>query len=166
MGTITSLFVRKVVRAAGQDIDRAAVLRSVGLDPDRQIDVTERITDVAYYDMLETIAAQLDDAVAFPLRVGQSMDADDYGAFGLAWKTAPTLRGSLQRAERYAQLLTSVAAYEVCDTERGAFFRTHRSGTPPSPGRCRPRTRSSPSRSSARPGWLLQVRCRSRCPLR
>ena len=53
------------------------------------------------------------------------MDADDYGAFGLAWKTAPTLRGSLQRAERYAQLLTSVAAYEVCDTERGAFFRTH-----------------------------------------
>ena len=128
MGTITSLFVRKVVRAAGQDIDRAAVLRSVGLDPDRQIDVAERSTDIAYYEMLETIAAQLDDAIAFPLRVGQSMQADDYGAFGLAWKTAPTLRGSLERAERYALLLTSVAGYEVRETDRGAFFRTHRSG--------------------------------------
>ncbi len=128
MGAITSLFVLKAVAAAGDSVDRPSLLNSVGIDPTSEVDVQQMVTDTAYYGLLETIAAQLEDATDFPLRVGRSMRCDDYGAFGLAWKTAPTLRGSFERAERYARLLTSVAAYELRDDRAGAFFILHREG--------------------------------------
>lgn len=128
MGAVTSLFVRKVVAAAGDTVDRQALLQSVGIDPTSAADVKQMVTDTAYYELLETIAARLDDATSFPLRVGRSMNCDDYGAFGLAWKTAPTLRGSFERAERYARLLTSVAAYELREDRQGAYFILHREG--------------------------------------
>ena len=128
VGAVTSLFVRKVVAAAGDTVDHPSLLRSVGLDPTGGTDVSQMVTDTAYYELLEAIAARLDDATGFPLRVGASMDCDDYGAFGLAWKTAPTLRGSFERAERFARLLTSVAAYELREDRRGTFLILHREG--------------------------------------
>ncbi len=128
LGTVTSLFVRKVVAAAGDTVDQQALLRSVGIDPTGEADVGQMITDTAYYELLETIAARLDDATGFPLRVGASMECDDYGAFGLAWKTAPTLRGSFERAERFARLLTSVATYELKEEHQGTFLILHREG--------------------------------------
>lgn len=129
MGAITSLFVRKVVRAAGDAVDQAALLRSIGLDPDGSADVAEMVADTAYYDLLERIAREIPDGTGLPLRAGASMECDDYGAFGLAWKTAPTLRGSFARAERYWRLLTSVAEYEVRpEGQVGAWFILHRAG--------------------------------------
>lgn len=128
MSAITSLFVRKVVKAAGDTVDHNALLRSVGLDPVSDVDVTQMVSADTYYELLETIAAQLTDAWALPIRVGRSMRCDDYGAFGLAWKTAPTVRDSFSRAERYARLLTSVAQYEVRDHDKGAYFILHREG--------------------------------------
>ncbi|QFS81581.1 HTH-type transcriptional regulator VirS [Roseivivax sp. THAF40] len=128
MGVITALFARKVIDAAGPDVDRAALFARLGLAPDDPPGVKRMVPDADYYALLEEIAAALPDARDFPLRVGASMRCDDYGAFGMAWKTAPTLRGSLERAERYARLLTSVAEHEVRDDPRGAFFLLHRSG--------------------------------------
>lgn len=128
MGAITSLFVRKVVRAADDTVDRAGLLRSVGLDPAGPTDPAQMISDTAYYGLLERIAAETDGAIALPLRAGESMRCDDYGAFGLAWKTAPTLRASFARAERYWRILTSVAAYEVRPEGEHAYFMLHRAG--------------------------------------
>jgi len=127
MGKITALFVRKVIAAAGADADQNALLGSVGLTTDAT-DVKTMIPDTEYYTLLEQIAANLADATDFPLRVGASMCCDDYGAFGMAWKTAPTLRGSAVRAARYARLLTSVAEYEVREHDAGAYFLLLRSG--------------------------------------
>lgn len=127
MGTITALFVRKVIAAAGSDVDRQSLLDTVGLTTDES-DVKRMVTDTDYYALLVRIADVLDDTPGFPLRVGASMCCDDYGAFGLAWKTAPTLRGSIERAARYARLLTSVTKYEVRDHDGGAFFLLHRDG--------------------------------------
>jgi len=127
MGEITSLFVRKVVAAAEADADRKTLLRTVGLTMD-ETDVKTMVADTSYYALLEQIAVVLDDATGFPLRVGASMRCDDYGAFGLAWKTAPSLRGSMERAARYARLLTSVAGYEVRDHAKGAYFLLLRNG--------------------------------------
>jgi AraC-like DNA-binding protein len=127
MGEITALFVRKVVAAAGADTDRNALLRTVGLTTDES-DLKTMVADADYYSLLEQIAAVQCDATGFPLRVGASMRCDDYGAFGLAWKTAPNLRGSLERAARYALLLTSVAGYELRDHAKGAYFLLHRNG--------------------------------------
>lgn len=128
MGLVTSLFVRKVVRAMGDAIDATAMLRSVGLDPTAETDVAQMVVDTAYYDLLERIAAETGGAVDLPIRAGRSMACDDYGAFGLAWKTAPTLRGSFARAERYWRLLTTVAEYEVRADGENAYFILHREG--------------------------------------
>lgn len=128
MGAVTSLFVRKVVRVAGDAVDQVSLLRSIGLDPNSESNVAEMVSDVAYYDLLERIADLTDGAIELPLRVGGSMNCDDYGAFGLAWKTAPTLRASFARAERYWRLLTSVAEYEVRPCDSGAYFILHRVG--------------------------------------
>jgi hypothetical protein len=128
MGAVTSLFVRKVIAAAGTCVDGQALLRSVGLDPGADGDPAEMVSDMAYYGLLERIAESLGDATDFPLLVGASMQCDDYGAFGLAWKTAPTLRESFARAERYWRLLTSVSEHEVRRAGDDAWFLLHRAG--------------------------------------
>ncbi len=56
------------------------------------------------------------------------MRSGDYGPFGFAWKSAPTLRGSYERAARFALVLTSVAGYEVEKCFGGAFMHLHREG--------------------------------------
>jgi len=128
MGTVTSLFVRKVVHSAGNEVDASALLRSVGLEPARDIDAGQMVSDLAYYDLLERIARTIPDATNLPLRAGESMRCDDYGAFGLAWKTAPTLRDSIARAERYWRLLTSVSEYEFRHRGSDACIILHRAG--------------------------------------
>ena len=128
MGAVTSLFVRKVVATAGDAVDGDALLRSIGLDPADDADVAQMVADTAYYDLLERIAAETGGAVDLPLRVGAAMACDDYGVFGLAWKTAPTLRASFARAERYWRLLTTVSVYEVRARDADAWFVLHRAG--------------------------------------
>jgi AraC-like DNA-binding protein len=78
--------------------------------------------------LLERVARADPLGVTIPLRAGAAMRCDDYGAFGLAWKSALTLRGSYDRAERYARVLTSVSTYEVEPTEGGALMHLHRAG--------------------------------------
>lgn len=127
MGVITSLFARKMVAAAGPDIDAAEILTSVGLEPDGPWDPKVMLADTAYYDMLERMAEQTD-VTALPIHVGASMRCDEYGALGLAWKAAPNLMGSFSRVERFARLWTSVVEYELRHTDRGVLFLLHRAG--------------------------------------
>lgn len=127
MGVITSLFARKMLAAAGADVDARALLNSVGLDPDGIADPKAMISDTAYYSLLERIAETVD-ATCLPLRTGASMRCDDYGALGLAWKSAPTLLGSLSRVERYARLWTNVVEYELRPEADGMMFILHRAG--------------------------------------
>ncbi|MFT6388445.1 MAG: hypothetical protein ACJAUP_001827 [Cellvibrionaceae bacterium] len=56
------------------------------------------------------------------------MRCDNYGAFVLAWKSAPNPRSSYARTERYARILTSVASCEVESNDRGVFMHLHRDG--------------------------------------
>ncbi|MCC1491989.1 AraC family transcriptional regulator [Cognatishimia sp. F0-27] len=127
MPYVTSLFARKMVAAAGPDIDAVALLARVGLDAAVPWDPKVMIAADAYYAMLESIAERKD-VTALPLVCGASMRCDEYGALGLAWKAAPNLRGSLSRVERYARLWTSVVAYKVQADPRGVLFVLHRSG--------------------------------------
>lgn len=113
MGRVTALFAEKVVAAASDALDRAELRRSVGLASDRREDVAESVDAEAYYALFERVAAADGPNDAAPLRVGGTMRCDEYGAFGLGWKTAPTLRDSFRRGARYARLLTNVATYEV-----------------------------------------------------
>ena len=127
MGYVTSLFARKMVAAAGDAIDGAAILRAAGIDPDAAWDPKAMIPAGAYYALLERIAAQAD-VTDLPVRVGASMRLDEYGALGLAFKAATTLGASYARVERYARLWTSVVEYEQRPDPRGTLFVLHRPG--------------------------------------
>ena len=120
------MFAHKVVAAAtADDVDdgarRRALFRSIGVDPDAPIDPKVMLRDGDYYDLCERVTREAEEGVSLPLRVGASMRCDDYGAFGLAWKSAIDLRRSYQRAERYGRVLTSVSSYEVQE-DAGRFF--------------------------------------------
>lgn len=128
MGQVTSLFVHKVIHQADKSLDRRALLKSICLDPDAPVDPGVMIADTDYYEFFERVANGNPCDVELPLRVGASMRCDDYGAFGLAWKSALNLRGSYARAERYARLLTSVSTYEVQEADEGVFMYLHRDG--------------------------------------
>ena len=128
MGRITSLFVHKVIRQVDPSIDRPGLLRSLGLDPDGPVDPKVMVSAEDYYAFLETLAHADPNALDLPLRVGASMRLDEYGAMGLAWKSAANLRASWDRAERFAKVLTSVTTYEVREVELGAWLILHREG--------------------------------------
>ena len=128
MGFVTAIFARRMVQAAGESVDGRAMLRAAGLEPDEPLDVTQMIADDAYYDLLERIAAEMESPHELPLRVGPLMRPDDYGALGLAWKSAPTIRSSLERVERYCRLWTDNLTYEIRDRDEGIDFIVHRSG--------------------------------------
>ena len=128
MGRVTAIFARRMIQAAGESVDGPAMLRSVGLEPDEPLDVTEMIADDAYYDLLERIAAKMENAFELPLLVGPLMRPNDYGALGLAWKSAPTVRSSLERVERYCRLWTDNLTYEIRDRDDGIDFIVHRPG--------------------------------------
>lgn len=128
MGKVTSLFARKVVEEVDGRVDKDALLRSIGLERSGPVDPAHMIEDTVYYTFLERVAAADPQGTTIPLRAGAAMRCDDYGAFGLAWKSATTLRGSYDRADRYARVLTSVSAYEVEPTTGGAFMHLHRAG--------------------------------------
>lgn len=127
MGYVTSLFARKMIAAAGEAIDGAALLRGAGIDPDGAWDPKVMIPAVTYYDMLERLAAQID-ATDLPIRTGASMQLDEYGALGLAFKAATTLGAAYARVERYARLWTTVVEYELRPDPRGTLFVLHRPG--------------------------------------
>ncbi|MEM7376011.1 MAG: AraC family transcriptional regulator [Pseudomonadota bacterium] len=127
MGYVTSLFARKMVAAAGGSVDARALLASAGLDADGPWDPKVMLTDARYYALLERIAAEVD-VTDLPVRVGASMQCDEYGALGLAWKAAPNLLGSFSRIARYAELMTNVVQYELRPEPRGTWFVLHRGG--------------------------------------
>jgi AraC-like DNA-binding protein len=128
MGQISTLYALKVASAAAAEAAepearRRALLGLVGVDPDAPVDPALMIADDAYYALCEAAVDADPRPWRLPLRVGASMRCDDYGAFGLAWKSAVNLRGSFERAARYGRVLTSVVAHEVL-TEGGATFLT------------------------------------------
>ncbi len=133
MGLISSLFVHKVVAVAtanepDNSSRRRALFESVNVDPRASIDPKLMVTDTDYYDLCEKVAREDEYGHSVPIRVGASMRCDDYGAFGLAWKTAPNLRGSYARAERYGKVLTSVSTYELTAEDGKLFMKLNRDG--------------------------------------
>ena len=127
MGYVTSLFARKMVAAAGSEIDAADLLSRVGLAPEGDWDPAQMIPADRYYDMIESIADRID-VTDLPLKTGASMRLDEYGALGLAFKAAATLGASYARVERYARLWTSVVDYELRSAAGGTLFILHRAG--------------------------------------
>ncbi|WP_238547607.1 AraC family transcriptional regulator [Meridianimarinicoccus roseus] len=70
-----------------------------------------RIPDTDYFELLDWIRRRHEDEVALVGAYARQIRVDDIGVLGLAIKTAPTLRASLERIERYWRVVTDTAVY-------------------------------------------------------
>ena len=129
MPQISSFFVRKNIDQAVGLADTDALYRLAGLEPDTD-DPSATIEAADYFALLEAIAALEDPDIGFHMRTSGSMRCEEYGAVGLAWKSAPTLRQSFSRMDRYARQYNKIAAF--IQEEDGDLIRwTHIAATPP-----------------------------------
>ena len=118
MGWISTVFVHKALDAAValESVDpdvRTALFESVGLDAKAPVDPSAMISDGDFFGLLERLADLDGRGRSVPVHMGASMRCDDYGAFGLAFKSAPDLLGSYARVERYGKVVTSIANFRV-----------------------------------------------------
>ncbi len=120
MGAVSAQIVLRLAAVTRGPETPRALLARVGLTPDldpaRALEQT--VEAEAYYDLLERAAGPDDHGL--PFRYAASVTPDDYGAMGLAVKTASTVEGSLRRLARYVLVLTDSLAYELRPEAGGA----------------------------------------------
>lgn len=121
---MSALFAVKMIDQAGPDMDRAALYRSCGLDISAPLDPSIMVADTAYYDLLEAIAEHEAPDVGFHVRVSQSVTCEQLGAVGLAWKSAPDLRRSFQRMDRYSRLYNTASTFKLVEQD-DTYLWTH-----------------------------------------
>lgn len=128
MSQITSLYVYKVAGQASPGTETRDLVENLGLAPDGPPDPSQLVDSSAYYDFFEALVRREPNGVVLPLRIGAAMRSDEYGAFGLAWKSAPNLRGSFLRSERYGRVLGAAESYAMEKTADGVFFSLEKAG--------------------------------------
>lgn len=128
MAKITSLYVYKVVAQASKGVETKDLVAGLGLDPDAAPDAAQMVSSDAYYRFFAALSERDPNGLGLALRIGASMRSDEYGAFGLAWKSAPDLRGSFIRSERYGQVLGNAESYSLSAHPDGAYFSLEKAG--------------------------------------
>ncbi len=118
MGWISTVFVHKALDAAVlldciEADARPALFRLVGVDSYAPIDPNKMISDSDFFSLLERLEEVSVRGRSVPIHMGASMCCDDYGAFGLAFKSAPDLLGSYARVERFGKVVTSISNFRV-----------------------------------------------------
>lgn len=127
MGYIATYFVHRIANIATDGLDDKAaryaeLCRVAGIDSSRKSTQKKIVTDTAFFELLEYVVDKFEMGYTIAVRVGSTMQCDDYGAFGLAFKTARDLSGSFQRVERYGKVVTSIANYTVAQGNQSAFM--------------------------------------------
>ncbi|WP_375750616.1 AraC family transcriptional regulator ligand-binding domain-containing protein [Vibrio sp. HN007] len=127
MGYIATFFALRAADIASQGLNDkqarfAELCKVAGIDQNGNSNQKNMINDVAFFGLLEHIAANYERGNSIAIRVGETMECDDYGAFGLAFKTARDLSGSFQRVERYGKVVTNIANYSVVQSNHSTFM--------------------------------------------
>ncbi|MFK8049390.1 MAG: AraC family transcriptional regulator ligand-binding domain-containing protein [Halioglobus sp.] len=128
MSHITSLYVHKILGQVSAGVETKDLLLNLDIEPDRPVDPKLMVPSDKFYDFFTMLADRDPDGLSLPLRVGATMKSDEYGAFGLAWKSAPNLRGSYTRSQRYGRVLGSAETYTLQQTDGGWFFNLEKAG--------------------------------------
>lgn len=128
MAQITSLYVQKVVAQASDGVETRDLVEGLGLNPDAPMDAAHLVSSDDYYGFFAALARRDPNNLDLALRIGASMRTEEYGAFGLAWKSAPDLRGSYARSERYGRILGSAEKYTLEKSPHGMLFKLEKSG--------------------------------------
>jgi len=128
MSQITSLYVHKVLSHVSADVETKDLLLNLGVEPDGPINPKLMVPANQFYSFFASLASRDPDGLSLPLRIGATMQSDDYGAFGLAWKSALNLRGSFVRSERYGHVLGNAETYSLQQSNDGWYFNLDKSG--------------------------------------
>ena len=128
MGEITSLYVYKVIAQASDGVETRDLIEGLGLAPNGPVDAARMVSSASYYQFFADLEARDPDGLRLPLKIGAAMKSDEYGAFGLAWKSAPDLRGSYIRSQRYGRVLGSAESYSIEPSEDGVFYALEKAG--------------------------------------
>ncbi|MCQ0988756.1 AraC family transcriptional regulator [Jiella marina] len=114
MPSVTDAFARAMAQAAGMTLRDDGALVSGGVVVRRLPPQSDgRFADTDYFDLLDWMRRQHGDDVALLDAYSRLIRADNIGVLGLAMKTAPTLRASLERVERYWRVVTDTAVYSL-----------------------------------------------------
>lgn len=120
---MTNAFARAMAEAAGMTLRDDGALVSDGVVVRRLPEPTGgRISDTDYFALLDWIRQQRGDDIALLEAYARQITVDDLGVLGLAFKTAPTLRASLARVERYWRVVTDTAVYRLDETGDPSLF--------------------------------------------
>ncbi len=115
MPEVSVLYAKKMIDNACPACDPEALYASIGLSSEDAANPSIMIAADDYYTLLETIAAHETDGIRFHMGTSTSMKCEEYGAVGLAFKSAPTLRHSFSRLDRHARAFNKVSVFELSD---------------------------------------------------
>lgn len=122
MGSVGTPVIRRIVQVGRGPERPEDLLASVGIHADAPVSswAGESVDAEAYYGLIERVAGAEDHAL--PFRYAEALQADDFGALGLAMKTAQTLGATLQRLMRYILVLSDTLEYALVDEPGGQRF--------------------------------------------
>ncbi len=127
MGYIASVFATRALELASSLAGKSRTWQStlsnnLTFDPEQLYGSRPSINDQLFFDLLEAIAEVCEDGRSIGVRVGASMRCDDYGAFGLAFKSSVDLGSAVQRVARYGKVVTNVANFTVTPGARTTWM--------------------------------------------
>lgn len=123
MASVASVFATTLTRAAGFELNADGEVLSGGEILFRLNSSTaHKIPDSAYFELVGWLQKQKKDDPELVFSYARELRSNDLGALGLAAKSAPTLRDSLLRLERYFRLVTDTAVYRLNEESALALF--------------------------------------------
>ncbi|MBO9407807.1 AraC family transcriptional regulator [Shimia sp. R9_1] len=120
MTAVSAMYARKQIEQAVKLPDKAPLYKIIELTPEQVQDPAVMVPIAAYLSLIEAIAQSEWPDLQFHMRTSQSMRCDEFGVFGLAFKSAPTVRQGLQRLQQYVRLHNRVSEF-AAEPEGGAY---------------------------------------------
>lgn len=114
MVEVSSLFARKAIAQAEQAVANRALAR-VGIAREVLADPANHIPVQQHHLLFETLAREERPQISFHMRTSASMRCEEFGPLGLTIKSAPTLRRSFERLDRYARLYNPYSVFALAD---------------------------------------------------
>lgn len=125
MVEVSTLFARKAIaQAQPATVDRA--LARAGIRRGTLSDPAKRVPVEQHHLLFETLAEEERPEIGFHMRTSASMRCEDYGPLGLTIKSAPTLRRSFERLDRYSRLYNPYAVFALADKGPECWWINHR----------------------------------------
>ncbi|UWR12465.1 helix-turn-helix transcriptional regulator [Sulfitobacter mediterraneus] len=131
MPSVTASFIRATARVAGLAMTEGDAILSDGAVVHRVRAADSGLApNMEYFALVDWIRATQDDEAELVAAYAATIEPEDLGVLGLAVKTAPTLRTSLELLARYFRLVTDGAAFRFDERGELAFLTVEEPNTP------------------------------------